>query len=61
MSVLRRRRAREFAQLRAGGWTVQTYTLADRLRAARASRAARRATAMSAASAGSPWVSRGAR
>jgi hypothetical protein len=35
MSVLRRRRAQELQHLRAGGWTVQTYTLADRLRAGR--------------------------
>jgi hypothetical protein len=58
MSVLRRRRAREFAQLRAAGWSVQSYTLTDRLRAARVARAAGRSGQFAV---GSAWVSRGAR
>ncbi|HVQ96879.1 MAG TPA: hypothetical protein VMU51_38035 [Mycobacteriales bacterium] len=54
MSVLRRRRARELRQLRAAGWTVQTYTPADRLRARRERTARAEPTVP-------PWVSRGSR
>jgi hypothetical protein len=39
MSLLRTRRAREFARLQAAGWTVVTVSPWDRLRTARRARA----------------------
>jgi hypothetical protein len=42
MSLFRHARGRELAQLRAGGWTVQTYGPATRLRDAIRARRVRR-------------------
>ena len=59
MSVVRTRRSNELRQLQAGGWSVQTYTPVDRLRAVLARRAARRA--MWQAPVAPVWVSRWSR
>jgi len=57
MSVLRARRAREFAQLQAAGWTVTTVTPWDRLRAVRQDNAGRAQERLSAPVARRPgWL-----